>query len=465
MIMKNRLIIAALTIVAMVGCQKETGSIEEANSNGVIEFSSSSIATRVTDMNDGDGGTVDAWEDNDRIGVTTDGYLANGFAEEHFNEQLAAVTDELTESVKFEVMSDDVKFLKPNSMTSPITYYAYYPYTENVDEDGGITVDISNQGGENEDKNNNPGKVDFMVAATKTETPTSSVSFEFGHKLAKVIFSVTLNDEVTIRDEEATIADLAASMTIASTTAVYDKDGNYKSYEAKEATIDLTTDGKGTVTAIVHPNNTTDNEDHGIKSITFELNGYEYILDASSLEFAPNKIYTFNVTLGKTEVIFTGESTIEDWGSVDGSAIEGYDDLEGDGTRNNPYQIYTADDFLAIGDGYADSHYILMADIEITTESEVLFDKLYINDGYDSETNTFEGTLNGDNHTITFSSEKAVLVLFDIIGTNGKVTNLNIMQSGEDTELCIPYIANDNYGVIENCTCNGSSVVVEPEFD
>jgi hypothetical protein len=134
----------------------------------------------------------------------------------------------------------------------------------------------------------------------------------------------------------------------------------------------------------------------------------------------------------------------------------------GAGTADDPYQIATADDLLAMAadtDDY-DKYFIITADIDLSDNS---FTTAVIAIDTDDELFEFTGDFNGNGHIIsnlTINTNGAgYLGLFGKIGSTGKIENLrltNVKITCGDSSYYLGGLAGDNYGVISNCSSSGA---------
>lgn len=136
--------------------------------------------------------------------------------------------------------------------------------------------------------------------------------------------------------------------------------------------------------------------------------------------------------------------------------------ISGDGSKDDPYVICTAEQFNLIKNGL-DKHYILVHDLDFT---DIAFSPI----GSGEENQAFTGSLNGNGYTIKnlkVSAENYAGV-FGYIGESGVVKNLNIKNSEiklEATEaeatVYAGVVAAFNKGKIENCSVVESAVSVD----
>jgi len=121
--------------------------------------------------------------------------------------------------------------------------------------------------------------------------------------------------------------------------------------------------------------------------------------------------------------------------------------LSGSGTTDDPYEIATAADLVAINDYDINSHYVLVADIDMSdmiwATSPIFF---------------FNGTLDGQGHTISNLTIKggSYLGLFAKIITHGVVTNLTIQDAAIIGHKNVGALAGESYGHITDCHVTGS---------
>ena len=141
----------------------------------------------------------------------------------------------------------------------------------------------------------------------------------------------------------------------------------------------------------------------------------------------------------------------------------------GTGTPEDPYEIATAQDLVDLGNAPNDydKHFVLAADIDL---SGYTFDHAVIAEE-DTEANTsgfqetaFGGTFDGNGHRILnlAITGEAYLGLFGQIGSQGKVSNLgivdaNVIGTGEITKLrYIGGLVGKNLGSLVNCHSSGN---------
>ncbi len=304
----RKIAIAALALAAMVGCTKEESTSIEASSE--VKFASAEIDTRVS----ADGTTWDAAEDIGvsmyNIGTTEE---LDGVGNVHY---VSTNTDSGATAVNFAVAAGASSLLYPN--TGDVKFYAYYPYFDGTLTNGvERTLNIVDQS-EN---------VDFMVASTANAVNRYSgeIVLAFTHKMAKITFIITANDNVD------NIGDLSAVSAVGFST-----EGRYSilTGEVVAGTLSGETTSFGlvigdyvaatqsaaeyiTATAIVHPETIA-----AVATMTFTIDGgtaeernFEILIPANS-EFEVGKNHTYNVALGNDEPTFASGSTLTGWQEV-----------------------------------------------------------------------------------------------------------------------------------------------------
>ncbi|HNS19736.1 MAG TPA: hypothetical protein PKH24_04515 [Sedimentisphaerales bacterium] len=123
----------------------------------------------------------------------------------------------------------------------------------------------------------------------------------------------------------------------------------------------------------------------------------------------------------------------------------------GTGEPNDPYQIATAADLIALGETPEDydKHFLLTADIDLDPNlpGHKVFDKAVIAPDIDPVTSGFQGTaftgvFDGNGHTILCLTitGKDYLGLFGQLGSAGSVSNLGLealVRQRYDESICL----------------------------
>ncbi|OHB60780.1 MAG: hypothetical protein A2168_00075 [Planctomycetes bacterium RBG_13_50_24] len=203
-------------------------------------------------------------------------------------------------------------------------------------------------------------------------------------------------------------------------------------------------------------------------------------------------ITTSTAGQAKTTMQMQDVSTFRGWGSQEHWTIDdgndyprlAWENREGDaivdsqyaygsgaGKPDNPYRIYTAEQFVEIAYRSADfdKHFILMQDIDLSVVDPNLILPI-ANDAF-----PFCGVFDGNNHTIynfryIFDTQSYVGV-FGCMGSNvteankpnGRVANLNIVNATVSGCQFVGILAGNNQGTIASCSvqgvCSGASHV------
>ena len=134
--------------------------------------------------------------------------------------------------------------------------------------------------------------------------------------------------------------------------------------------------------------------------------------------------------------------------------------MDGEGTKENPYIIATADDLyefaIKVNEGDNTACAVLTADITL------LIDTNWTPIGNDS--NQYKGTFDGDGHTITglkvdIQSDNTIYAgLFGFLGEGGTIKNVSLTDSKitcSGNRVFAGGVCGRNYGTIENCYNTG----------
>lgn len=313
--------ITLLAIAAMVGCSKSDEGFNNTSDN-TAKFRAETITSRTTEIqipnpdNELDTLTVDAWEMGDLIGIFTSGF---GSGAEYANIDYKATTETTSQTTDFSVVSASKEIVFPNAPLSDaktVDFYAYYPYTTAVDENNYITVSVANQ-------KDDFGKIDFMTASATNiayylGAEYSEVVFNFEHKLSKVVFNISCNENIE------SLAGLSASLNNISTSGEYDYNGTLKASSSlgesdniELATVVASDNKTAIVTGILHPGAyTTPTLSFSVANRTFE------VTFASTLTASYSHIY--NIALGYDIVGFENGSTIDKWENASDQVTEIY---------------------------------------------------------------------------------------------------------------------------------------------
>ena len=150
----------------------------------------------------------------------------------------------------------------------------------------------------------------------------------------------------------------------------------------------------------------------------------------------------------------------------------------GNGTSSSPYQITSTSDLLQLandvhdGNTYSGKYFKLMNDLVFTTSTSNWYAIPPTFASIGTDTNPFEGTFDGDNHTLTGVYIRRALNndgdlyqgLFGVIGSGAVVKNIILTDSKIAASNYSGAIAGENRGTITNCHVT-SSVIVAPQRD
>ncbi|MFI3269747.1 MAG: fimbrillin family protein [Rikenellaceae bacterium] len=290
--MKKLLFTLSAVALMFASCDKsEEGSALA--TDGVVTFTSD-LSTRVETTD-----KVSKWEYNDQVGI----YMLYSSTTSITSENVPYVTGieqsaEAAENTIFSAVTTADAIIYPNSGT--VGFYAYYPYTAALTADC-ITLDVADQTAEGA-----MGDLDFMTASATGKSRGDEVKLAFAHKMAKLSFTITANDNVT------SLTGLAVTVSGHNTLGVYDvKTGALSGSLSDSDDIEMyvvVSDDTATAEAIIHPETT-------ISGITFSLDGREFgaKLSTENTIYAANSIYSYTIAVGNDYAKFTGDCTIIDW--------------------------------------------------------------------------------------------------------------------------------------------------------
>lgn len=139
---------------------------------------------------------------------------------------------------------------------------------------------------------------------------------------------------------------------------------------------------------------------------------------------------------------------------------------EGSGTESDPYQISNAEHLIELsdevnkGNSFYDSFFTITNDIDLNQTSDEK--KVWIPIG--SPTQYFEGTIYGNNHSISHLYNKKddniyrYFGLFGYVGENGTIDGIVIEECQFTVSAWIGGIAGANNGIIKNCSIKSGSI-------
>lgn len=302
---KSNLTLSALLTfsVALTGCSgDENLPGGEVNDGRVALQVSSGIQTRAFD---------DQWENDDQIGIFMLNNGQNTVADNYGN--VPYRVESAGEGGKAFSPSSEVIYFPTNGDRRD--FIAYYPYSaDKVTKDGVYSIDLTKQ---------DPQKnIDFMLAGKVTDKSRTdaNVSFQFAHKLAKIVIEIRSGDGVTGND----FKNFSASLTGQPTEGTFDvlNGQNVTVTSTDKKTVPLFAFKDGTqAEGIVFPSENYD----GMSFVftTQAIGSYEWRLNESKAaqKFEAGKKYHYIITVNKTAIKVT--ATIKDWEPGNGSGETG----------------------------------------------------------------------------------------------------------------------------------------------
>ncbi len=425
----NKYIVAALALVAMVGCNKEvatTNFADDGSDDGYMEFSTSSIigSTKVNSA-----GTE--WESGDNLGL----FMQYADAEYGANNVAYTLLGSGTDVSLGYADSGKDKIAVPEE---DATFYAYYPYQSGAANDN-IEIDLSNQ--------SDLGAIDFLVAKSEWTTSDSrDVTFGFAHALAKVTFGFAFKENITAITsmEDVSITGLSAK-------AYYNIEGEQLSTEDGEAIAMNISSDLSTLSVIVHP--TTEEVS---PRISLTVNGVEWVVDISNT-FEAGTQYDYTINIGEDYAVVDDDVSIYPWYDyldVDGSISDNLTSITyQDGSAEFPYLISTKEDLVALatevtaGSSKSGLYYELTNNIYLLGSEDSQFSPI----GRNSSNRAFSGTFDGAGYTISglYINDDSYngRALFSCL-SGGTVKNLTVKGEVSSTG----YFAAGLVGFAENST-------------
>lgn len=299
----KKIIISALTVVAMVGCAEDEGVLQQGGTE--VAFSSSSIETRVNTA-----GTE--WIEGDGVGIFMATTVETTFETVNTNKKYTA--DKSAETTTFTLDKGGDESIEaicyPN--TGYVDFYSYYPYQLDM-TDAIYKADVTVQ--------TDPTAIDFMYATPQVNKERgNNIAFEFSHNLAQIKFVLTTRDNVS------SLTGITAAIKLPVTADYSVLTGKQIGDKGIALTITLNTamvsTTEYTASAIVLPDTL-----ETAANITLAVDGrtFEVALPAATV-FEAGKIHTYNIAVGNDYVYFTEDSTIVPWGGEEDDASTIYPD-------------------------------------------------------------------------------------------------------------------------------------------
>ncbi|MFI3248754.1 MAG: fimbrillin family protein [Rikenellaceae bacterium] len=286
----RKTVIAALAIVAMVGCSKEDSANELIDTTDQVAatFSAATI-TRVAD---------NAWETGNQIGISMTNNGLTTLASGNYENVPYTVDDINTGTFK----AGTTVIYYPVDETETVDFYAYYPHST-VDANNDIAVSVATQTYEH---------IDLIAAKVTDKTKDSpEVSFTgdaaFKHKLSKLSLTIEAGDGI------ASLSGLETTIKGQYTTAKFNiysfgisgEDGNTVDIEP---TTTLDADNKtANTSAILIPTAAVSGS-----SVVFTLDGNDYVWDTSAIALEQGYEYNYTIKISKIGITVSG-ATISGW--------------------------------------------------------------------------------------------------------------------------------------------------------
>lgn len=252
---------------------------------------SSGIQTRAFD---------NLWEAGDQIGIFMLGSGQNTVADGYGNVPYL-VASAGAGGKAFAPVSEVIYFPTDGSKRD---FTAYYPYSADKVTEGVYSIDLTEQ---------DPQKdIDFMLAGKVTDKSRTdaNVSFQFAHKLVKIVMDIKPGDGVTADD----LKNVAVSLTGQPTAGTFDvlNGQNVTATSTDKKAISLLADADGTrAEGIVFPS--ADYSGMNFVFTTPAIGNYEWALSQSAKadKFEAGKKYLYTITVNKTGINVT--ASITDW--------------------------------------------------------------------------------------------------------------------------------------------------------
>lgn len=241
------------------------------------------------------------WEKNDQIGIYMLNNRQNTVADGYDN--VPYWVESAGEGGKAFSPSSEVIYFPANG--DKRDFIAYYPYSaDKVTKDGVYSIDLTKQ---------DPQKdIDFMLAGKVTDKSRTdaNVSFQFAHKLAKIVIEIRPGDGVTGNDFKNFSASLTGQPTEGTFNVLNGQNVTVTSTDKKTVPLFAFKDGTQ-AEGIVFPSENYD----GMSFVftTQAIGSYEWPLSKSekATKFEAGKKYRYIITVNKTAIDVT--SSITDW--------------------------------------------------------------------------------------------------------------------------------------------------------
>lgn len=292
---------AACTLF-MAGCSTEEVPSGGNDNNGRVALQvSSGIQTRAFD---------NQWEVGDQIGIFMLNSGQNTVADGYGN--VPYLVASAGAGGKAFTPSSKVIYFPTNG--DKRDFIAYYPYSADKVTEGVYSIDLTEQ---------DPQKdIDFMLAGKVTDKSREDayVSFQFAHKLVKIVMDIKPGDGVTADDLKNVTVSLTGQPTVGTFDVLNGQNVTVTSTDKKAVTLLANADGTH-AEGIVFPS-----ENYDGMSFTFTtqaIGSYEWTLSRSenAIKFESGKKFLYTITIHRTFIDVT--ATIKDWEPGNGSGETG----------------------------------------------------------------------------------------------------------------------------------------------
>ena len=292
---------AACTLF-MAGCSTEEVPSGGNDNNGRVALQvSSGIQTRAFD---------NQWEVGDQIGIFMLNSGQNTVADGYGN--VPYLVASAGAGGKAFTPSSKVIYFPTNG--DKRDFIAYYPYSADKVTEGVYSIDLTEQ---------DPQKdIDFMLAGKVTDKSREDayVSFQFAHKLVKIVMDIKPGDGVTADDLKNVTVSLTGQPTVGTFDVLNGQNVTVTSTDKKAVTLLANADGTH-AEGIVFPS-----ENYDGMSFTFTtqaIGSYEWTLSSSenAIKFESGKKFLYTITIHRTFIDVT--ATIKDWEPGNGSGETG----------------------------------------------------------------------------------------------------------------------------------------------
>ena len=292
--------VAACTLFA-ASCGNDDDLPGGSDNDGRVALQvSSGIQTRAFD---------NQWEDNDQIGIFMLNSGQSTVADDYANVPYFVASGG-TGGKAFSPISEIIYLPTDGGKRD---FIAYYPYSADKVTNGVYNIDLATQ---------DPQKdIDFMLAGKVTDKSRTdaSVSFQFAHKLVKIVMDIKPGKGVTADDLKNITVSLTGQPTVGTFDVLNGQNVTLTSTDKKAISLLANADGTR-AEGIIFPS-----ADYSGMSFVFTtpaIGNYEWALSQSAKadKFEAGKKYLYTITVNKTDINVT--ASITDWlpGNAEGES-------------------------------------------------------------------------------------------------------------------------------------------------